>query len=500
MCVVLVVDVPAFAQEPPSKAVDVAALHTGIPDQSSSEGEEAGIYRGNTFWTYDFLKKTIGGTNEIPVFAEGSDEEQAKRLSLDMAVMLAIENNYELKAAIEEGKSRYWDKLGAYGQYLPAVSLDLSVGHERSRPAAYNNENGDRVSNDRHLRRDRALLVKQPIFDLTVISDIISTTHKEDLAKFDLIETRNTVASETIQAYLKLMQSHVFLQLAANYQVQLDVLSGIMKARVDAGGGISADVDRILSRSGIAETAKVEANADYDVAVSEFKRLTGVVPSVLVLPEILVPDVPEEIEMAFERAYQNNPNYLASVKKIDLAQSDRNKAASALAPKVYAQVSKDYTYNPGGAANGNPVDGVYPSQRTDKAMVVAQWSLYGGTAITGALSGQAKQKEMYYLSHDIRDKMDQALKMNYTAIKAARERIEVLRESVEANERVVKGFEEQFNAGTRSLFELLDAYEQAYNARLNLTRAIFANSQAAFQVLQQTGDIVNAVAVADGED
>lgn len=452
-------------------------------------------------WISGFLKNSLGGKKEISLLSDQrNDPETLQTLRLDDAVAFALENNNELKGVIEEGKSAYWDKMGAYSQYLPAVSLDLAIGRERSRPASYNDSNGDRKADDRHLRRDRALLVKQPIFDLIILSDILNTSKKEEMVQLKLLETRNKTTADTVKAYLQLLQSKISMQLAESYLKHLNELSSIMQSRVDAGGGVSADLDRIISRASIAENAIVEAQAEYDIGISEFKRLTGIVPASLVLPTELVPDVPVDVDMALREAYQNNPNFLVSLKKIDLAKNDRNKAAAGLVPKVYAQLSGDYTYNAGGAANGNPVDGVYPSQRTDKAMIVAQWNLYGGTSVASALSGMAKQREMSFLAQDVQDKIDQAMQVNYTAVRAASDRIAVLRKSVEANERAVKGFKEQFKAGTRSLFELLDAYEQSYNAQLNLTRAVFSNAQAAYQILQQTGSIVDVVATQEPKE
>lgn len=470
--------------------VPAASVATDIPAVSKPAVKDA----ADASWAYDYLKRALGGKTEIALQVKGrsGDENIYDLIGITDAVSIALENNYEIKAAIEEGKSRYWDKMGSYGQYLPSVNLDVSVGRERSRPAAFNDSNGDREADDSHVRRDRSLIVKQPIFDLQILSDIISSSSKEDLSRLELLNTQNTIATDTIKSYLKLLQSKITTQLADDYLAELAKLSKIMSSRVEAGGAVSADLDRILSKTSEVESAKVEAGAEYEIALSEFRRLTGIVPERLVLPPVLVPDFPKEIELAQQRAYTNNPNYLVSLMKIDLAKEDRNKAASGLVPKVYAQYMSDYNYNAGGAAQGNPVDGVYPTQRTDRATVVAQWSLYGGTQMASALSGAAKQKEMYLASMDVQERMDQALEINYTAIRSANDRVSVLKTSVEANERMVSGFEEQFKFGTRSLFELLDAHEQLYSSRVNLTRAIFSNSQAAFQILQQTGDVVSA--------
>jgi adhesin transport system outer membrane protein len=446
-------------------------------------------------WQAHFIRSLTGndGVLSLDLQPAGQDDRLQESVRLDEAVSIALQNNNELKASIAGAKSKEWDTMGTYSQYLPTVNLDVAVGREQSRPASYNDSNGDRVLDNTHLRRDRSLLVRQPIIDLGVIADIFLAKSKQDIGDIDKLETRDTVALGTVTAYLKLLQSQVAIQLADQYRVYLDGLAKIMQTRVDAGGATAADLDRVISRSTLAESARMEAVGEFEINLAEFKRLTGVMPMKIVVPTRLAPDIPVDMADASKRAYINNPSYLGSVKKVDLAQDERHKTYSTVLPKVYAQYSGVYSYNAGGSANANPVDGVYATQRTDTAMIVAQWSLNGLTPIAGSLSAAAKEKQSYLQSLDVRQRMDQAIRANYTAVSSTKKRLAVLQKTVEANERVVTGFEAQYKSGTRSLFDLLDAYEQLYNSRLNLTRVIFSYTLASFQIRQQMGDIVPSI-------
>lgn len=446
-------------------------------------------------WQAQFIKDLAGndGVLLLDLQPAGPDERLQESVRIDEAVSIALLNNNELKASIAGAKSKEWDTLGTYSQYLPSVNLDMAVGRERSRPASYNNLNGDRETDNKHLRRDRSLLVRQPIIDLAIIADIFSAKDKQKISDIEKLETRDTVALGTVTAYLRLLQSQVAIQLADQYRVYLDQLIQVMQARVDAGGATAADLDRVVSRSTLAESARMEAVGEFDISLAEFKRLTGVVPMKLIVPAHMAPDIPLEMTLASKKAYASNPSYLVSLKKIDVAQDDRHKSYASVLPKVYAQYSGVYSYNAGGSANANPVDGVFATQRTDSAMIVAQWALSGLTPVAGALSAGAKENQSYFQSLDIRQRMDQAIRANYTAVSSTKKRLAVLQKTVGANERVVQGFEAQYKSGTRSLFDLLDAYEQLYNSRLNLTRVIFSYTQASFQIRQQMGEIVPSI-------
>lgn len=458
-----------------------------VQSAESAVGSEADI-----LWQTQFIRSLVGNGGVLSLAISPLDQSDRVQdsFSLSESVSFALLNSNEIKSALAGVKSKYWDKMGVYSQYLPTISLDLADGRERSRPASYNDLNGDRVIDNAHARRDRNLLIRQPIIDLSVIADAIMSGNKQELADLERVETQDTVATSTVSAYLKLLQSQVAVKLAEDYKAYLDKLSDIMQKRVDAGGASAADLDRIVSRATAAESARVEAGGESEIALAEFRRLTGATPLKIIVPDQLALGIPPHVEDAAKVAYAKNPKYRGDLRKIELAKNDRNKSYASVVPKIYAQMNSNYSYNAGGAANANPVDGVYKTQRTDSAMIVAQWQLSGLTPAAGVASSMAKEKQSYYASMDTRQKIDQAIRANYTAVSSAQKRLTVLRRAVEANERVVKGFEEQHKNGTRSLFDLLDSYEQLYSSRLNLSRVIFAYSLASYQIHQQMGDIV----------
>lgn len=440
----------------------------------------------------DFLKQLAGSNGAV---ALNVPEAQAAPnldapISLDEAVAFALKNNFEVLASEEKLRGAYWDKIGAYAQYGPSVEFSIASGAERSKPASFNDASGTRVLNDIHHRRDRNWSVRQPLIDLGVIADILTAREKQGMAQEDHRDVRETVAQDTVSVFLKLIQARLAIQLADQYKQYLDDLGTRMTARVEGGGATSADADRINGRAAMAAAARIEALGNYETELAEFHRLTKVMPWQITIPDILVPTIPGSATEALDRAVRNNPSYMSGLRKIDTAAGDRNKSLATLLPKVSVQYSKNYSYNAGGAAGGNPVDGVYPSQSNEAVMVVAQWALYSGTAVTGAMAGAAKTREMRLRAQDALSRIEQGIRANYTAINAALARRAVLQKTVEANQRVVEGFEAQYQEGSRTLFDLLDAHEQLYNAKLNLMRVVVAQAQAAYQIKRQMGDLV----------
>lgn len=471
---------------PPQSFVDSPIVaqgtaNTGVTAEFS--GEMAG----------SFLRQIAGGAN-IPLSSPDSSTpaDIQEPIHLNEAVAFALKNNFESLAASEKSTGAKWDKWGAYAQYLPNFQISGDTGPERSQPASINDADGNRVLDNTHNRRDHTISVNQPIIDLGIVSDILAGTDREGLANNDEQDVREGVAYDTISAYLDLLQGRIAIRLADQYRGYLEQLKERMKARVAGGGGTNADLDRIRGRETIAEAARIEIMGGYQASLSEFKRLTKTIPAQIIIPVVLVPRVPVDKEQAMEDGLKHNPSYLSSLNKIDLASDDRNKAFSGLIPKLSGQYTNSYSFNAGGAAEGNPVDGVYPVQKTQSVMLVAQWSL-GGTSVTGGVSGMSKIREMTLRSLDVRARLEQSITTAYATINAARERGGVLEKSVEADERVVKDFERQYTNGSRSLFDMLDAYEQLYNARLALMRVVIAEAKASYQVQKQMGELRQSI-------
>lgn len=411
-------------------------------------------------------------------------------IQLDEAVGFALKNNFEAKASKSKLKSAYWEKIGAYSQYVPSLDFKYATGQENSAPASYNDRFGNRVLKDDHNRRDRTFAVRQPLIDLGVISDIVTSASKEDVAEQEDRDAREGVAYDTVNAYLKLVQARIAVQLADQYRGYLDNLSGRMQARVAGGGATAGDLERIKGRSAQAEAARIEAIGDYESNLAEFRRLTQVSPAQLRIPTVIAPEVPADVTTAVEHALADNPIYIASVLKAKVAKNSRDHSFAKTAPKLSLEYSDTYVYNAGGAARGNPVDGTYPTQQDKRLMLMAHWTLNGGIELTEGMAGVEKAREANYRSLDARARIEQGIRTSYNAINAANRRISVLQQGLAANTKVVAEFEDQYKNGSRSIFELLDAHEQLYSSRLNLMRLAIAKAQASYQVRRQMGDLL----------
>ncbi|HAX90706.1 MAG TPA: hypothetical protein DCY07_00655 [Rhodospirillaceae bacterium] len=414
-------------------------------------------------------------------------------LTLPDAVAYALKNNPELQSFDARKDSAFWDHAGAYAQFVPSIEFNFAEGAEKSMPGSYNGTDGGRIKKTIHHRRDRSLFVRQSLIDLAIIADIVKTGSALSLTDIERRDSHEGTAFGAASTYLQLLQARKTIEMAGEYKAVLNDLLQRMKARFDGGGATNADIDRIQSRLSVAEAARLQALGEYGMVLSDFKRLARVVPARFEMPSQLIPPVPATAREAMEVALKTNPSYQASLKKIDIAQGDRNKSASTILPKVSVEYSNAFNYNAGGAAHSNPIDGVYATQEDSRVMVVARWSLTGGTPFTSTMAGAAKMREMNYKSVDVRSRLEQGIYTAYDALRAAQKRKAVLKENFESDKRIVSELEEQFIHGERSLFEILDSQDRLYATKIELMRTMFTEAVTAYQIRMQMGEIAQAI-------
>lgn len=483
----------------PSLAL-VLALCAGHANAQTAQAVDAGAGKGGVKASRGderaaLLRSLLQGESEVPIAVGGTEApDTVETVGLAEAVALAMKSNNEVLAADARKSGAEWDVVASYGQYAPQVNFTYATGTERSSPASYNDSIGNRVTDDTHHRRDRVWKIQQPLVDVAIVTDILQRRTTDDVAAAERVGVRERVALDTVNSFLKLIQGVLTVRYAERYKASLDGLQDRMAARLEGGGASRADLERVRSRAITADSAIISSRSELEAAQIEFRRLTGVMPLKVRIPEHLMPDVPDQPGEALRRALAANPDYLASDLQSAVTRLESDKAYARVLPKLSFEVSRTTTYNAGGAAKGNPIDGgPWPNEIENMAMLVATWSFNGGSDVFQGVGYGERAREAQYKTLDLRHRIEESMANSYNALAAAGKRIQATRQALAANALVADSFEEQYLAGSRQLFDLLDAYERLYSSRVELIRLITAEAQAAFQVRRQMGEMVGAV-------
>jgi adhesin transport system outer membrane protein len=80
------------------------------------------------------------------------------------------------------------------------------------------------------------------------------------------------------------------------------------------------------------------------------------------------------------------------------------------------------------------------------------------------------------------------IEINYRTLDAVNKRIEVARQAYQTNKNVADVFLDQLTTGNKQLLDVLDAYQQAYQSRVDLASMLFLKADISYQILRNTGN------------
>ncbi len=175
--------------------------------------------------------------------------------------------------------------------------------------------------------------------------------------------------------------------------------------------------------------------------------------------------MPESQEAAAAKAAVDSPTVLIADADIETAEAELRGSRSGYYPRFDLEL--------GAAANDN-IDGVRGRDLEAQALLVLRYNLFRGGADI------AREREAFARVRESREGLRQAqrdaeedARVAYNALNTAQARVGSLRAAVEAQRATRDVYAQQFDLGQRSLLDLLDAENELFVARSNLTTAEF---------------------------
>jgi len=432
-------------------------------------------------------------------FLESFDDgiSHIKNLTLFDAMALSLDYSYEIAAASAHRDTIDYQAKASLGPLLPQVDLRYNTGSETSSPSSVTKAPSfDRLAKDTHKRTDSQIFLRQTLFDLPSYFERQRQNFLLKAAEHSLSNSEERVAYEALISYLRLIQLRLNVVMVEDYETELKKLLDYMNARMKGGGASKADMQRVKGRVLHSTAAVIEARGAYESGLIEFKRMTGVVPSSLVIPDKLLPVLPATFGDAMSTAIANNYELQAALREVESVSQERNSIRGKYAPRLDLEVSALQTYNAGGVGDSDPTPGstIYTTQDDKRVMLVLNWNLFsGGTDRMQDKALNSKRLEFEYRAKHVQRRLEESIRVNFNALRALNGRIDGVRQEMQANDSVLAAFKQQLFSANRSLLDVLDAYQRQYSSRTELTRLMLAESTAGLQMLRNMGKLQEGI-------
>jgi adhesin transport system outer membrane protein len=409
-------------------------------------------------------------------------------MSLDEAIDMAVRRSPKVGLATVRSWDAYYGVNVARSARRPQVDGSLNLGQqtlstERQSDGWRFIRGGDEVG---YARFDAELSLRQLIYDFGESRRSISqANHTYFSQRFRMISRIDEVATDTISAYLNLMEQRTLITAAEeNLQAHVE-FEELVRLNEANGNGTQADVERIVARRIDAQTLLTDLEAALEDAADQLERLTRVKPGPLAQPRSIDALVPRSSDHALAKLAEMNPDLLS----IEAARQAAEYALESHRAKNMPRVEFELT-----GRNDNYFNSRSRSELDVKSMLTVRHRFSdGGKRRNEMLQLEMRVEQEVYRYQDARIELEADIRRLYRAIKAANDKTADLEEGLTSSRKVRELYTEQFREGGRTLFELLDAQQSLFNAIRERTANRYTRLRAQYQLLKTIGTLGESV-------
>ncbi|ASU41306.1 hypothetical protein hmeg3_07585 [Herbaspirillum sp. meg3] len=421
-----------------------------------------------------------GSTIDLPaVEVETVDDKEVPFLTLDQVLDLALNNSYSYAATAAQADQANYAAKGALGQLGPTLDVRTQKGREYSSPASIRDENGNIISADQHKRWDATLIGRQPIFAAGSYFDFQKQRAMSRAADQRRDDARESLYYSAIKAYYDVLRTYASLSFSRSYAKRMNDLLDYMRKRVEGGGASKLDYDRVRGRALQAEGTVADNEGALESAMVSLVQLIGRRVQQVQVPERMMPIVPPTSRVALQDVYDSNPGIRAARSDAEAVREELKSARSRFSPTFAVEWTQTKTRGAGG-------DQTLTTDR--RLMLVLTMNLLnGGTDMYYQSQIGAKLVEKSNTAADLERKLKEQIEINYRTLGAVKKRMPLSRDAYSTNAGVADASLEQMFTGGKQLLDVLDAYQQAYQTRMDFAVLLFQQADISYQILRNTG-------------
>lgn len=464
---------PEVAQASNGLLADIAAK--GMPVATAPRADEP--------------QKTSKGKGSVASGRQAGSDRRVHSLSMSHAVAVAVLSHPLMGAQAARVQSSGADLRYSQGALKP--TLEVFAGTGQSTAGTYGNypTQFDHANIPGTARTDIGFTFRQLIYDFgSARSEIARNRALIDAEKLKLADQAEDIALRTVNAFLNLLEQKELIGLIDHTVSQQRALADLIRLSQQSGNGTKADLDRVQAKVIETEALRTDIKTAYQTSLDEFHRLTSLEPRQVRRPKALPGRVPKTIEQAIAQARSQNPSLLA----LDATGVAFNHQIDGLnaqgLPKIEFQ---------GDGLNKHYIGGKTASQGAldMRAMVSVSFKLLdGGTLAAQTDRIRSNQQANTFKALDERETVALNLRRFYLTMSSSRSKRDAAAQGLTTANSVNTLYLEQFKAGKRTIFEVLDSNMLIFTMQRNRVNGEFEEMRAQYGILRNLGKLCEMIA------
>ncbi|PIE54001.1 MAG: channel protein TolC [Dethiosulfovibrio peptidovorans] len=406
-----------------------------------------------------------------------------QNIPLDQTVEMALQANPEVQARWHVFHAATYGREAAKAGYRPKLALRAGVGRDNLDGPGYAGRQMHSYN-----RSGVFLSLSQMIYDGGVTkNEVRRMDHTMKMRYFELLDVMEVVALGAIRGHEDVLRYTSMVELARENLERHHALMDRVIRRETAGVGSAVDLETAKGRLALARVNLATELSNLHDARSQYLRIVGKMPGEFLKHTELNLDMSFKLEDAGDRALETSPKVFAACEH-ELSTLYALKAKKgALSPRLDFRASGSLE---------DDVDGT--RGRRDKAMaeLVLSYNIYDGGRDREEIRrfDQLHEEAKAHLKKarwDVR----QAASIAYNDVISLQKKLPLLEQHKKSAEAMRKAYAIQFEVGRRSLLDLLDAENEAFQAQRSYSNAVTNLNLAKAQFLSEQGLLLRALSV-----
>jgi adhesin transport system outer membrane protein len=407
--------------------------------------------------------------------------------TLEEAVRLAVTSNPAARAADADVRASALELLQLEGDYLPTVNLTARAEGTIHDEAFGTGPGEDRASG---IRGDVTLSASYVLFDgYRRSNSVYRNAARLDGAILGRLDASETLSLSAVQAYIDVARHEDLLAVSGANIARHEEIRAQVDSLVDGGRLPASAALEIEQRLLAAQLARIEVEQALNDANARFETLVGTAPrggySVPVLR-----DLPPSREAMVALAVSNS--YRIQFARTAVSERDYERAlrSGETLPTVSldAGVRRDWDDFD---ADGDRTSGFVGLN--------LEWELYAGGRAARDAALAARTREAEARQAEIVREVQEIASRAWNAHEAAVSQVVLLDVQERGARNVVRQYDEEFQAGTRNLIELLDAERSLFNVRFEAISARAAMAFSGYRILAAQSRLAAQFGIAPSE-
>ena len=425
---------------------------------------------------------------------------QAQQDTLAKAVKEAMDYQPEIQAKLHAFNAATFDRREAFGGYLPSVDALGSVGEANRQHDGRGDGQGGTKNRGWYSRNYAEISLTQILFDgFRVRNQVAKAEHTSRMRYYELLDEAENKSLEVTAAYLDVLRYREMVRLAQQNVDNHKRVQAQIEQRAERGVSNNADLLQINGRLALAESNLLTEIANLQTVSARFQRLVGRLPAED-MAEVAAGQfaAPEDIQAVLDEGYANNPSLHAAFENIDVSEAALKEAKSHRYPTFEFGASHG-AYKNNNGFDRRDINGSSRGQRYGDESIVeirVKYNLYRGGSDRAAERAAFQRINQ---AEDLRDKacvdLRQTASIAHSDIGNLKIKQDALKSHRDGSVRVVSAYREQFDIGRRSLLDVLDSENEAFQAERAYAHGHYDLIAANARTLQSMGQLLNTLSV-----